>query len=125
MIHFINSLWVGLGAILGALLRFFIAQQFQTFSPVVGIALINLSGSFLLGLFWQFQKQTFSWPYLNLFLAVGFLGSYTTFSTFSKDNFELWQTSKVLAVGNMFGQVLLGVLFFYLGTLVVRYFWPT
>jgi fluoride exporter len=118
----LNSLWIGCGAVLGALLRYFIAAQFST-SPVLGIASINIAGSFILGIIWQFNQNHPLSSSLNLLLAIGFLGSFTTFSTFSKDNFELWQQSRWLAAGNMFGQVVLGLLFFYLGVLLSKYYW--
>ncbi|AUX11007.1 chromosome condensation protein CrcB [Latilactobacillus sakei] len=81
-------LLVGFGAALGAILRYqltrignHIASEF----PLVTF-LINLTGSFCLG--WLTASQL-SQP-MTLFLGVGVLGGYTTFSTLNSELSQLW-----------------------------------
>lgn len=106
-----------LGASLGALLRWsvyiwaertFQATHFATMA-------VNLIGSFLIGLLFVAFQEINS-PRLQLLLMTGLLASFTTFSTFSLDILRLINNGQVAwAMGNLGGQVLLGISFCYLG----------
>ena len=84
---------VGLGWLLGALARYLlqnaILNRFITIFPLVTFS-INLIGSLIIGLIFglseRYQWMTQEW---RLFLAIGFCGSFTTFSTFAFDNLQL------------------------------------
>lgn len=89
---------ISLGAIPGALSRYYItkltAQWFGTSFPY-GTFLINLTGASIMGFFVTFTlDRSIASPDLRLLVAVGFLGSYTTFSTYALD------TKSLLATGN-------------------------
>ena len=80
-------LWISLGAVAGACLRFFVSRlAAKLLSPAFpyGTLIINVSGSFLLGLFmiWTTERvlADVRWRWL---IAVGFCGSYTTFSSYA------------------------------------------
>jgi fluoride exporter len=80
-----NFVLVGLGAALGAMLRYGLGQAIATKDLPWATALINLSGSFLLGCvaaIWAKDHPT------RLLLGVGLLGGYTTYSTFALEVFE-------------------------------------
>jgi len=85
-------LWVGLGAFVGANLRYAITL----WVPNMGLRaewatlLINVTGSLLLGVFlgWG-SKQVNALPELKLLVATGFFGAYTTFSTFANETVGL------------------------------------
>lgn len=84
---------VGLGGFLGAISRYLlqnaIVNRFITIFPV-GTFTINLIGSLVIGLIFglseRYQWMTQEW---RIFLAIGFCGSFTTFSTFAFDNLQL------------------------------------
>lgn len=113
-------LLISAGAILGANARYWIgdwaAQKFGASFPY-GTFIINLTGSFLIGFFLTLATERFMIdPRWRLLIAVGFLGAYTTFSTYAYESFNLifngqWMTGLI----NLFGSTLLGVLAVGLG----------
>ena len=113
-------LWISLGAVLGANLRYWVgdwaAQRFGSGFPY-GTLLINLTGSFLLGLIISMSMENFIIdPRLRLLLTVGFLGSYTTFSTYAYESIALISQGQWgLGLFNLIGSSLLGALFAILG----------
>ena len=98
-------LLIVLGAALGATARYFLAQwaaqHFGANFPY-GTLIINITGSFLLGLVYTVLLRTSLAyaPLLRAFLGIGLLGGYTTFSSFS------YETSQLLLEGNVTGAVL-------------------
>lgn len=91
---------IGLGGFLGANARYLVsvwaAGRFGSAFPW-GTMIINVTGSCLLGLFlgWSANHVALD-PRLRLLVAVGFFGSYTTFSTFSNESMALLQTGNWL-----------------------------
>ena len=84
---------VGLGGFLGAIARYALggwaAEKWGAGFPY-GTLLINVSGSFVLGLFLAVTASRLPIdPRWRLFFAVGFLGAYTTFSTFTYETVQL------------------------------------
>ncbi len=80
-------LWISLGAVLGANARYFLsrwtARHIDPAFPY-GTLLINISGSFVLGFFmiWT-TERVLADPRWRLLIAIGFCGSYTTFSSYA------------------------------------------
>jgi CrcB protein len=113
-------LWISIGAVLGANLRYWVgdwaAQRFGSGFPY-GTMLVNLTGSFLLGLLVSLTFEHFIIdPRLRILLTIGFLGSYTTFSTFAYESVTLiTQGQWGLGLFNLLGSTMLGVLFAALG----------
>lgn len=83
---------VGAAGALGALARYllgrFIAERANTAFPW-GTFAINISGAFLIGLLFALAGQKFLAAWLQVILATGFLGGYTTFSTMSWEGLQL------------------------------------
>jgi CrcB protein len=104
---------VGLGGFAGSISRYLIqsaiVNRFVTIFPI-GTFTINIVGSLLIGLIFGFAER-YDWmnPEWRLFLAIGFCGSFTTFSTFAFDNLQLirdgnyiqlfWYTSLSVVLG--------------------------
>ncbi len=87
-------LWVFLGAIFGAGARYGLSRYIaKVLSPdfPYGTLIINVTGSFILGLFmiWT-TERVFADPKWRLIIAIGFCGSYTTFSSYAFESFALF-----------------------------------
>jgi len=82
---------VGVGAALGAWLRWFLGVAMNAGFPVfpLGTLVANLAGGYLIGLFLGFASTTEISPELRLFITTGFLGGLTTFSAFSGEAVSL------------------------------------
>jgi CrcB protein len=81
---------------------------------------VNISGSFVLGFIAGAIGARFN-PHLRAALIVGFLGAYTTFSTFSLETVHLIEEGAMwVAAANVLGSVAAGLVAVYLGTLVGR-----
>lgn len=91
-----DPLWVALGAVPGALSRYYFTQwcthRFGSTFPY-GTFAVNLFGAFLMGFFTTLLQAKFAAAQLNLLITVGFLGAYTTFSTYALDTFQLFRTN--------------------------------
>lgn len=130
-----HPLAVSLGAIAGALSRYYlsiwVAKTLGTAFPYATV-LVNLTGSFLMGLITTLivERTLLISPEITLLITVGFLGSYTTFSSYELDAMNLlrgssWQTQiklfwVVKAIAYWLGSAILGFLCLYLGILVAR-----
>jgi CrcB protein len=80
----------GLGSLTRYLLGKAILQRFPNAQPFsLGTFVINVTGSFLIGLLMTLlvERWHVSSPYLRLVLVIGFLGGYTTFSSFEYDGY--------------------------------------
>jgi CrcB protein len=121
-----SLLAVALGGGLGSLLRYFVAFGItQRFGPGFpwGTLIINITGSFIIGAVAEFgQTRAFGvTPVVRVFLMIGVLGGYTTFSTFSYDLFTMAAGRSVLpAFAYAFGSVALGFAAAYAGVVAAR-----
>ncbi len=113
-------LLISAGAVLGANARYWlgnwVAQKWGAAFPY-GTLLINITGSFLLGFFMTLALDRFLIdPRWRLLIAVGFLGAYTTFSTYTFESFNLISKGEwVAGLLNLLGSSLLGLLAVGLG----------
>ena len=119
--------WVGVGGFLGANARYWIGGWIQErwgsafpWSTFV----INITGSFVLGLFVTLVSERFALRHalaLRLLIAIGFVGAYTTFSTFELETLTLVETATWLrAFGNAFGSLFAGFVAVWLGVMLAR-----
>jgi len=116
-------LWIMAGGALGALGRYWVSgwvQQWAGSSFPWGTVGVNLIGSFLLGFVIQASLIGGWTGELRLLVAVGFLGAFTTFSTFAFEALELLragQGAEALAYVGL--NLVLGVLLVALGMAAV------
>lgn len=119
-------LLVGLGGFVGANARFVVARvvgaAFETKFPL-GTFVINVSGSFLLGVLGTIVAQRVmpNSESMRLALGVGFLGAFTTFSTFEFETHALFDDGSWLtATTNMFASLFVGLLAVRAGIVVAK-----
>ena len=87
-----------------------------------GTLVVNISGSFLLGLLFTLLAERFLiTPWLRSSLLIGFLGAYTTFSTLSLETFRLFEDgAHLLALANGLGSLVTGLAAVYAGIVLGR-----
>jgi len=116
---------VALGGACGAMMRFWLAAAVQRAVGGAfpwGTLFVNVLGSFLLGFLfvWLIERSTMG-ELARLAITVGFLGAFTTFSTFSVETVRLMQEGAMAwALGNICLQVLLCVGVAWLGMQLAR-----
>lgn len=117
-------LLVALGGALGASTRYLLGMWIQTRAGSDfpwGTFVINVSGSFLIGIVLGLVNAGTLSAEARLFLAVGVLGGYTTFSSFSYETLELLSDGNIQAfLFNAIGQIVAGLLAVYLGIVLSR-----
>ncbi|AFY36867.1 camphor resistance protein CrcB [[Leptolyngbya] sp. PCC 7376] len=111
---------ISLGAIIGALCRYFVGQwltQSLALEFPIGTMLINISGCFLMGFITTLASHRLSLnPDELLLITTGFLGAYTTFSSYELDAANLLETRNLLGeLTYWIGSPLLGFFCFGLG----------
>ncbi len=121
----VRSLWIGVAGFAGAISRYqlegWVSRHAKGAFPW-GTLIVNLSGCLVLGFAITLLTERFlPHPTLRSALTIGFLGAYTTFSTFAYETFRLGEDGAVgLAVLNVVASVALGVLAAWAGTVLGR-----
>lgn len=117
---------IGLGGCVGAILRYLVAGGVHTLAKSasfpVGTMTVNVTGCLLIGIGGGLieSRQLFS-PEWRAFLFVGILGSFTTFSTFGLETFNLVKQGQWLAsFGNVGLSLFLGLLAVLAGHMISR-----
>ncbi len=119
-------LWyIAAGSALGGVGRYLLGglvQRLLSGTFPAGTLVVNLTGSFLLGLFLRYALDTPTLtPELRAFLTIGFCGGYTTFSTFSYETLLLLEDGEWTRAGLYAGlSVLLALAATALGFLAAR-----
>ena len=119
--------WVAIGSALGGVARHWCtlaaARWFGAAFPW-GTLIVNVVGSFVMGLLaaWFAFKAGVGWSqHARLLLTTGFLGGFTTFSTFSLDTALLWERDAyAVAIVYVVVSVLFGVVGLFAGLALVR-----
>ncbi|WP_432823755.1 fluoride efflux transporter CrcB [Trichloromonas sp.] len=118
-------LYIGLFGGLGCLARYFVAGwTYSLFGRGLpyGTLAVNVLGSFLLGLVMEGSlRSSLLSPELRMGIAVGFMGGFTTFSTFSFETYRLIEEGSLLQAGaNILLNVVVCLLFAALGIFLAR-----
>ena len=117
------SLLIFFGAGLGGVSRYWVSNGIYSLLGrgfPYGTLFVNASGSFLMGLFFVLimDRFTTNGSELRAFILIGFLGGYTTFSSFSIETWQLIENGAwVTAASNVFFSLLLCLCLTWLGIL--------
>ena len=117
---------IGLGGFVGAITRYGTVQQLQLWTGNIfpfGTLFVNTVGSFLFGILWIKLGSNSHLPVeLQKALTSGFLGAFTTFSTFSFESLQFLQQGEIAkAVLNLTSNVVICLLACWLGTQFSRF----
>ena len=120
-------LLVGTGGFLGSISRYLASRFLQNTIPSsfpYGTFFVNIAGCLLIGLIYGFsEKSSLLTPGWKLFLAVGFCGGFTTFSTFANENLALLRDGEFFYFFLYTGlSVFLGIAATFLGVLITKLF---
>ncbi len=119
-------LYLALGGSIGAILRYLVSIysiKFFAWGLPVGTLLVNMLGSFLIGLAFVFLGREQISFNLRIFLFIGLFGSFTTFSTFMFETYDLFK-SGMMKTAFLYVSVsnILGFLFVYAGFAIGEFF---
>jgi len=118
-------LLISIGAVIGANLRYFVAQYVARLIPStfpLGTLIINITASFILGFFliWT-SERVLADPRWRLFIAVGFCATYSTYSSFAYETFALFEKGQMaLAALNILGTNVVCLVAVMLGAMLAR-----
>ncbi|MBM7645576.1 CrcB protein [Scopulibacillus daqui] len=115
---FINVLLVGIGGFFGAISRYWISGKFNKKGDLkfpYGTLIVNLVGAFLLGLITA-SSLSASWQVL---LGTGFMGAFTTFSTFKLENIQMHlKRQRNVLIAYLAASYIGGIILAFLGMMI-------
>lgn len=118
-------IYIAIGGAIGAILRYsisgYIYRNFDETLPWGTIA-VNLIGCFIIGFLWNiFEDMTHS-PNTRIFIFIGILGAFTTFSTFGLESLHLFREGEIkLAVLNILISNIGGIGLVVIGYYALKY----
>lgn len=117
--------FIALGGAFGALGRYTLSNLIHSKTGIIfpwGTFSVNILGCFMLGLIYVLgtEKIMLS-PNIRAFLTIGFLGAFTTFSTFSLETLNMLKDGEIrLALFNAAGSLIIGLAAVWLGTVFAQ-----
>ena len=116
---------VGTGGFLGSISRFLASRFMQDNFPSAfpfGTLFVNITGCFLIGIIYGFsEKSSLLTPGWKMFLAIGFCGGFTTFSTFANENLALLRDGAFFHFMLYTGlSVFIGIMATFFGVLITK-----
>lgn len=124
-----NILLVGIGGFIGSALRYTVSGYVQQATKSVGFPYgtltVNLLGCFVIGFLAQFaENRGLFTSESRLFVFVGILGGFTTFSSFGNETLNLARDGQMMsALANIGGNVIIGLFAVWLGRTVSYLIW--
>lgn len=118
-------LYIAIGGAIGSILRYItsvLVSKFWSNHFPLATFIANILGCFLIGLFMGYLlKNQLEDSNLKWFLITGICGGFTTFSTFSMDNYLLMQNQNAfLAFGNILLSITLGLFAVWMGLFITK-----
>ncbi|HHP7236638.1 MAG TPA: fluoride efflux transporter CrcB [Desulfobacterales bacterium] len=125
----LKLLVIGCGGFIGAVLRYLVSGLVQNLSGSIrfpfGTLAVNVIGCLFIGLLvYLVETRSMLSVTVRMFVFIGLLGSFTTFSTFGNETLELLRDSKTtLALLNAGAQLFLGLAAVWLGRMIAYGIW--
>jgi fluoride exporter len=121
----IRILLIAIGGAIGSVSRYSLAGLvYRLFGSVFpwGTLAVNLIGSLVIGFLWAAFERAAVGSNMRMFVFVGILGGFTTFSSYTLETFNLLREGETrLAITNMAVSNLVGVAAVFIGFMVFRY----
>jgi fluoride exporter len=119
-----NFLFVGLGAAIGGMLRYFFSTIIKHNTFPYNTLLINIAGCLLIGIvFGLSEKSNGISEQVKLFVATGICGGFTTFSAFSVENMQMIKEGDYVTAGvYIFASVALCIVAVFAGFKIINQF---
>ncbi len=120
---------VALGGALGSAFRYFVGTWVQTLSRSIdfpyGTLTVNLLGCFVIGFLAQLAEARGAFTSeARIFVFIGILGGFTTFSSFANDTINLMRDGETFnALANIGANVIFGLILVWLGRTVAYWIW--
>ena len=123
----LKVIYVGFGGFIGSILRYSIyilANNIFGYSYPIATLIVNVMGCFLIGLVYQaLNIYLVTSENFQLFITIGLLGGFTTFSAFSIDAFLLYQNSgKIMAISYVLLSILSSLFAMLTGVWLIKSF---
>ena len=122
----LNILFVGVGGFFGSIGRYLLSgavyQMFPNLHFPIGTTVVNILGCFLIGIATALvEVRNLLSPEIRVFLMIGMLGGFTTFSTFGYETIALLRDGAFFTgLANVLIQVIVGISAVWLGFNVIR-----
>jgi CrcB protein len=117
---------LAIGGALGAIARYQVAAIVQARHPVgfpSGTFVVNISGCLVMGVVTTVMSERLVHPNWRFLIPIGFIGAYTTFSTFELETYRaLTDGAWLIGVANVAASVLVGYAALWLGVILGRFF---
>lgn len=109
----LRLLIIAAGGAIGTILRYLVGGLDYRFSIgflPISTLVVNITGSLIIGFLWGIFERLAIAPNIRMFVLVGVLGGYTTFSTFSLETFNLMRDGEYrIAIMNVIFSVVFGI----------------
>ena len=123
----VKIVYILVGGAIGTYLRYAVSgYSYKLFDWIfpIGTLVVNLIGSFLIGLLWGIFEAGNLSPNIRVLLFIGILGGFTTFSSYMLETLNLYRDGEVrLAIINLFANNIFGLIMviggFFLSKLLV------
>jgi len=121
----LRFVYIAAGGAMGAVARYGVSGWIQNLTRSGfpwGTLGVNTAGSLLIGFFWGLSEMIPVSPAARLFFSIGFLGSFTTFSTYSLETLSLFRDKETILVALNIGlNNFLALVFVFGGYFISRY----
>jgi len=122
-----NFVLVLIGGAIGSVSRFALStcvnqvMQVKSIFPY-GTLAVNMIGSFLAGVVWGVSTETTMKPEIRIFMMVGFMGGFTTFSSYALESYNLFDNGEVKAAFmNILANNVLSLILVFAGVITAKY----